>query len=119
MDKRKGHSFGPRFAIVATGSSSTPPGKWSTMNFMPFRDAQKKLGGAVAPQLTDEFKAALDDPTEDNVWREKGIIFGQHGPIGTRAHWGGVAWSLPIIVVRWPTCTRKNIACWKRSTTFA
>jgi CRISPR-associated endonuclease Csn1 len=46
--------------------------------------AQRKLGGAVARVLTDELRTVFDDPTEDGVWREKGVIFGQR-----RTYWKG------------------------------
>lgn len=40
-------------------------------------DAQKKLNGPTAALLTEELKKRLENPTTDEVWREKGLIFGQ------------------------------------------
>jgi CRISPR-associated endonuclease Csn1 len=40
-------------------------------------DRQKKLGGPVAPLLTDELRLALDDESGDSIWRHKGLLFGQ------------------------------------------
>ena len=45
--------------------------------FIALWDAQKKMAGPTAALLTDELKKRLENPTEDAVWREKGIIFGQ------------------------------------------
>lgn len=45
--------------------------------FLTLWDAQKKMAGSTAALLTDELIRRLENPTEDPVWREKGIIFGQ------------------------------------------
>ncbi len=40
-------------------------------------DAQKRLGGAAAPLLTDELRTILDNESGDSIWRHKGFLFGQ------------------------------------------
>jgi CRISPR-associated endonuclease Csn1 len=44
--------------------------------------AQKKLGGALAPLLTDNLCELLDNEKGDSVWKHKGLLFGQR-----RATW--------------------------------
>ncbi|MDA1052046.1 MAG: hypothetical protein O3C40_16390 [Planctomycetota bacterium] len=43
---------------------------------------QKSLGGPLASMLTEELLRALDDPDGDEVWRHKGLLFGQR-----RTYW--------------------------------
>ncbi|TWT67837.1 type II CRISPR RNA-guided endonuclease Cas9 [Crateriforma conspicua] len=40
-------------------------------------EKQKELGGDLANLLTDEVRLALDDPTRDETWRHRGLMFGQ------------------------------------------
>lgn len=40
-------------------------------------EKQKNLGGETAQLLTDDLRAALDEPKGDSIWREKGLLFGQ------------------------------------------
>ncbi len=40
-------------------------------------EAQRRLGGATAKLLSDELRAQLDDKSGDEVWRERGLLFGQ------------------------------------------
>lgn len=38
---------------------------------------QKELGGKTGEILTDELRLELDDERDDDVWRHKGLLFGQ------------------------------------------
>lgn len=40
-------------------------------------DAQKRMSSPTAALLTGQLKKQLEEPIEDEVWRERGIIFGQ------------------------------------------
>ncbi|MBB3207444.1 CRISPR-associated endonuclease Csn1 [Rhodopirellula rubra] len=40
-------------------------------------EKQKERGGELATLLTDEVRLALDDPTRDETWRHRGLMFGQ------------------------------------------
>lgn len=43
---------------------------------------QRSAGGDLARILTDELKARFDDPSENDTWRHKGVLFGQR-----RTYW--------------------------------
>lgn len=45
-------------------------------------DTQKSFSSTLSKILTDELKLKLDDPKEDDVWRHKGVLFGQR-----RTYW--------------------------------
>jgi len=49
-------------------------------------DKQKELGGELAALLTDELRGSLDDPSRDEVWRHRGVVFGQR-----RTYWSASA----------------------------
>jgi len=50
--------------------------------FLKIWERQKTLGGPLAAMLTDDLRKQLDDPRTDDVWRHKGILFGQR-----RTYW--------------------------------
>jgi CRISPR-associated endonuclease Csn1 len=43
---------------------------------------QKRLSAELANLLTDDFRKELDDPAGDDVWRHRGLLFGQR-----RTYW--------------------------------
>ena len=50
--------------------------------FLKLWDHQKGCGSELARLLTDDLKLKLDDPTGDDLWRSKGVMFGQR-----RTYW--------------------------------
>lgn len=50
--------------------------------FQALWEKQQSLGGPLAKMLTAQLRLALDDPDGDEVWRHKGLLFGQR-----RTYW--------------------------------
>ena len=45
--------------------------------FVRIWEAQRSFGGSLATMLTDDLLRQLDDPSGDDVWQHRGILFGQ------------------------------------------
>jgi len=105
MQKRNARTYGELMAILRDERKHPLPGKHHVTYSDPIRnrrdsfefhadrqlireefhkiwEKQKSFGGRLAELLTDELLLKLDDPSEDETWLHKGILFGQR-----RTYW--------------------------------